>query len=514
MSHTLGIDIGTFASKGVLVDHSGQVVATAERPHEMIVPRPGWAEHRAEADWWDDFRFLSRRLLAQSGLPATAIDAVGVSAIGPCLQPVDAAGNPLGNAILYGVDNRAAAEVAELTDRIGRDRILARCGNALTSQSVGPKILWFRRQHPDRFARAAHFLTSTSFLVQKLTGEVVIDHYTAAGFSPLYDVHRQAWSDDLCADITPLDRLPRLLWSTEIAGRVTAAAAAATGLAAGTPVLAGTVDAAAEACSVGVDAPGDMMLMYGSTVFLITLTDGPLLDPRLWYAPWLYPGEHASMAGLATSGTLTHWFRDRFARELPRAEAFPRLVAEAEASPPGARGLLFLPYFSGERTPIHNPDAKGTWFGLNLTHDRGDLFRALVEGIACGTQHVLETWAELDQHPRRVLAVGSGTRNRIWLQATSDIAGLGQLVCTHTLGASYGDAFLAAGAIGAVERADIARWNPVRERVTADRVDAYGRQYPLFRRLYEQTKDIAAELSRSAGTGEPGADDAAASGAS
>ncbi len=494
MSHTLGIDIGTFESKGVLVDREGRVVASAAAPHEMIVPKPGWAEHRADEDWWGDFCRISRSLLEAGGVRPEEIDAVGASAIGPCMLPVDADGEPLINAVLYGVDNRAAAEVEELTERIGEETLLARCGNALTSQSVGPKILWFRRRHPDLYGKTAHIMTSTSYLVMKLTGEVVIDHYTAAGYTPLYDVRRREWRDDLCPDVVPLVKLPRLLWTTEVAGRVTAAAAAATGLAAGTPVIAGTVDAAAEAHSVGVAAPGDMMMMYGSTIFINALTEAPVLDPRLWYAPWLFPDRHASLAGLATSGTLTHWFRDAFARELPRDEAIPLLAAEAESSPPGAAGLLFLPYFSGERTPIHDPDAKGTWFGLNLTHGRGDLFRALIEGIAYGTGHVIETYEELEERPRRVLAVGGGTRNRVWLQATSDICRLPQIVREKTLGASYGDAFLAAQAIGAVDAGDIDEWNPVERTVRPREVEAYRKQYPLFRRLYERTKDIAAEL--------------------
>ncbi len=266
MNHTLGIDIGTFESKGVITDASGKVVATASTPHEMIVPQPGWAEHRAEEDWWGDFVTLSRRLLAESGVAPSTIEAVACSAIGPCMLPVDAEGTPLMNAVLYGVDNRAATEVAELTASIGEATLLARCGNALTSQSVGPKILWLKNARPEIFARTARVLTSTSFLVERLTGESVIDHYTAANFSPLYDIAKQDWIDDLAPEILPLDRLPRLMWSTEIAGRVSPAAAAATGLKAGTPVTAGTIDAAAEAASVGVREPGDMMLMYGSTV--------------------------------------------------------------------------------------------------------------------------------------------------------------------------------------------------------------------------------------------------------
>ena len=494
MSLTLGIDIGTFESKGVLVDAAGDIVAMATHSHEMIVPKSGWAEHRADEDWWGDTTRITRKLIADSRVNAADIKAVAISAIGPCMLPVDADRRPLMNGMLYGVDTRAEAEIAELTDRIGAEVILDRCGNALTSQSVGPKIFWLQRNRPDLFEKTAKILTSTSYIVERLTGEYVIDHYTAANFSPLYDVQRLNWIDDLADDIIALDKLPRLLWSTEIAGSVTAYAADETGLAPGTPVTCGTIDAAAEAISVGTQNPGDLMMMYGSTIFIIQITDAPVRDPRLWYAPWLFPGRHASMAGLATSGTLTHWFRDQFAQELSRDEAFAVLAAEAEASPPGAKGLIMLPYFSGERTPIHDPKAKGALFGLNLTHTRGDIYRALIEGIAMGTAHVIETYRDVGAEPSRILAVGGGTKNRLWLQATSDFGAIPQIVSEKTIGASYGDAFLAACAIGMVGPDDIAAWNPQVSKVIANRLDVYEQQYPLFKELYEQTRGIASKL--------------------
>lgn len=495
MSYTLGIDIGTFESKGVLVDRAGAIVASAATPHKMIVPQPGWAEHRAEEDWWADLKILARRLLEQTAVDPRDIEALGCSAIGPCMLPLDVAGRPLMNAVLYGVDGRAEREVVELTERIGEETLLDRCGNALTSQSVGPKILWLRRNRPEIFAQIDKIVTSTSYLVYRLTGEFVIDHYTAANFSPLYLVDELGWSDELADDIVALDKLPRVAWSAEVAGRITPEAAAETGLAEGTAVITGTIDAAAEALSVGVTAPGDMMLMYGSTIFIIALSDTRVRDPRLWYAPWLFEGQHASMAGLATSGTLTHWFREQLARDLKPEDAFALLAEEAEGSPPGAKGLIFLPYFSGERTPIHDPFAKGALYGLNLTHGRGDIYRALLEGIAQGTRHVIETYREVGQAPRRLLAVGGGTRNRIWCQATSDTSGIDQILCEKTLGASYGDAFLAALAVGTVQVEDIAAWNPVATSLRAEPSPVYDKQYDLFRRLYEQTRDIARELS-------------------
>jgi xylulokinase len=488
----LGIDIGTFESKGVLVAGNGRVLATARRRHRMQVPRPGWAEHDAEADWWGDFTAISRELVAAAGR-AGEVRAVACSAIGPCMLPVDAAGAALMPAVLYGVDGRAAAEIDELTAAIGTDTLLARTGNALTSQSVGPKILWLRRNRPEVWARTDRIHTSTSFLVERLTGENVIDHYSAAGFAPLYDVERHAWTTDL-ADILDPGMLPHLGWSSEVAGTVTARAAAATGLAPGTPVAVGTIDAAAEALSVGVRAPGDAMLMYGSTIFVIALTEARVRDPRLWYAPWLFPDRHAAMAGLATSGTLTHWFRDELARELDVGSAFERLAAEAAAVPPGAGGMIVLPYFSGERTPIHDPQAKGCVLGLNLTHTRAHLYRAVLEGIACGTAHAFEACAEAGAAPRRLLAVGGGVQNPVWAQATSDFTGLDQVLSTTGIGASYGDAFLAALALGDAGEEDIARWNPEAGRIVARPTAAHRRQLGLFKRLYLQTRDLMAAL--------------------
>lgn len=490
----LGIDIGTFESKGVLVDGAGEIVAQASRPHRMLVPQPGWAEHDPEKDWWGDFCFISQKLIAESGVDPASIRSVGTSAIGPCMLPVDAEGNPLMNGVLYGVDTRSAKEIEELTARIGAERVLDVCGNALTSQSVGPKILWLKNNRPDIYSRAAKIVSSTTFIVQRLTGNCVVDHYTAANASPLYDVGTLAYTDALAPEIVPLEKLPEAMWSTDTASHVTAKAAAATGLAEGTPVICGTIDAGAEAFSVGVLAPGDMMVMYGSTIFIIQLTAERVRDARLWYAPWMFPGQHASMSGLATSGTLTHWFRDEIAKELDPAAAFAALAEEAAASPPGANGLVMLPYFSGERTPIHDPHAKGMLFGLNLTHKRGDIYRALIEGIAYGTNHIFETYAEVGAAPRRLMAVGGGTRNRLWLEATSNVSGLGQLLARRTIGASYGDACLAAIGAGDLDREAITRWNPIEKNVSVVADPAYARNYGIFKALYQSTRHLMAEM--------------------
>jgi xylulokinase len=496
MSAYLGVDIGTYESKGVLVDREGRVLASAARPHELIVPRAGWAEHRAEEDWWTDFAWLTRKLIAESGIASSAIRAIGASAIGPCVLPVDADGEPLSNAILYGVDTRSAQEIEDLTEAIGAETIFSRCGNALTSQSVGPKILWLKRNRPDVYARTCKFLNSTSFLVHRLTGRFVVDHYTAANASPLYLIDEQAWSGELAPEITGIDRLPELAWTTDVAGGVTPRAARETGLVTGTPVIVGTIDAAAEAISVGVREVGDMMLMYGSTIFTIFVAGKRISDQRLWHAPWLFAGEYACMAGLATSGTLARWFVDQFARDLDRETALTRLAEDAASSPPGANGLVVLPYFSGERTPIHDPHARGCFLGLTLAHTRADVYRAVIEGIAFATNHIFETYADTVPAPSSIRAVGGGLRNPLWTQATSDVSGRTQEVRKIGVGASYGDAFLAAVAIGDVNRDAIEAWNPPASRIVPNSTTAetYRRSYAVFREFYPRTRDLVARL--------------------
>jgi xylulokinase len=401
MRHYLGIDIGTYASKGALVDESGRIVAEASRPHRMIVPQAGWAEHRPHEDWWNDFTAISRQLISGSGIAPADIRSVACSAISPCMLPVDAVGEPLMNAVLYGVDTRAAAEIEELTTQIGEKSLVEHCGQALTSQSVGPKILWLRRNRPEIFARTAKIVNATTYLVWKLTGRYVLDHYSAINTGPIYLAASNEWSDVLAPDLLPLEKLPELLWTTEIAGGVTKAAAEVTGLAVGTPVTTGTIDAASEAISVGVLDPGDMLVMYGSTIFIIALAAGRVRDRRLWYAPWVFPGEHAASAGLATSGTLSHWFREQFARELDPVTAVITLAAEAEASPPGARGLVVLPYFSGERTPQRAERAVAVFVDVGrLEHGSADGARSSCLSGATHSRRQDHNRAATDTHCR------------------------------------------------------------------------------------------------------------------
>lgn len=483
----IGVDIGTSSSKGVLVDEGGTVLATAVRPHTVERPHPGHVEMDARV-WWDEFASITRELL-KSAPDGTSVTAVGVNGMGPCVALTDGTNTPLRPAILYGVDTRATEQIARLDDELGRDAVLRRCGSLLSTQAVGPKIAWLAEHEPDVVARARRIHMPSSYLVVRLTGTYVLDHHSASQAVPLYDSVAQEWYEPWTRHIAPWLELPRLLWPGDIAGQVTAEAADATGLPAGIPVIAGTIDAWSEALSVGAQHTGDLMLMYGSTMFLINTLSERLLVPQLWSTVGALPGTRSLAGGMATSGMITDWLRELFG-----TPEHTELLAGAEASGPGARGLLMLPYFAGERTPVADPHARGVIAGLTVEHTRGDLYRAALEATAFGVRHNVEAMRAAGADIRRVVAVGGGTRGGLWTRIVSAVTGLEQEIRTVTLGASYGAAFLAASAVGGPL---IDEWNPVRERVVPDpqlRSD-YDELYALYLRLYPATRDISHELA-------------------
>lgn len=488
MSLLLGVDIGTASSKGVLVRDNGTVVATATRAHEVSMPHPGWVEHDAQAVWWADFRAITQELTAAAHEPLAA---VGVSGIGPCVLPVDGNDRPLRPAILYGVDTRAQTQIEELNGTLGEQAILERCGSILTSQAVGPKLAWLRANEPETWAASRRFLMASSFLVHRLTGNYVLDHHSASQCTPMYDPVEHRWIEQWAELIAPGLELPALRWPSDVVGEVHPAAAEQTGIPAGTPVVVGTIDAWAEATSVGVTAPGDVMLMYGTTMFLIEVLDRPRRSPDLWGTVGTFPGTHNFAAGMATSGAITEWIR-----KLTGESSFDPLVAEAQQSPPGAHGLLMLPYFAGERTPLFDPDARGVLIGLTLRHTRGDIYRAALEATAYGVRHNLEAMRDAGGQYHRLVAVGGGTKGGLWTQIVSDVLNAPQQLPRQTIGACLGDALLAAIGIGLSPK--VTQWNPIAITIEPrpETAAAYESYYALYRQLYPNTRDIAHALAR------------------
>jgi xylulokinase len=501
----LGIDIGTYSSKGVLCTPDGDVVASHVVDHGITMPRPGWVEQDADAIWWNDLVEICRAVTSEE-YPAAEIGGIAVSAIGPCMLPLDEAGRPLRPGVLYGIDTRAQEEIVWLNEHFGEQAMFDLGGMALTSQAIGPKMLWLRNCEPEIYEKTHKILTASSYLIYRLTGEYVIDRHTGAHFNPLVDIQALEWDPRFGEPIVDMDKLPKLHWSTDIVGTIHRKAAEETGLAVGTPVTAGTVDAAAEAVSVGVVHPGDLMVMYGTTLFFLLVTDRPIPDERMWATGYTLPGTYDVAGGMATTGALTRWFRDEFAAAEVAAEAdagpkaYAALAASAGQIPVGSDGLICLPYFAGERTPIHDPEARGVFAGLTLSHTRAHLYRAMLEGTAFGVRHNIETLHDMGARPERLVAVGGGANNRLWLQIVSDVAGLEQIIPERTIGASYGDAFLAGLATGIVPDISVLadQWVKVSEVVKPDqdagrRYDAY---YRVYRSLYEHAKEDLHVLAR------------------
>ncbi len=441
----LGVDIGTGSSKGVLTRADGQIVGISEQPHDLSLPRPGWAEHDPEAVWWTDFRAICDELLPLVG--GDGLAGVAVSGIGPCMLPCDADAVPLRPAILYGIDTRSMDEIDELTTLFGQESIVARCGNLLSAQSVGGRLLWMRRHEPELYARTKYWFMASSFIAHRLTGSYVLDHISASYSEPLYDVHAGTWIDEWCHQIAPGLAMPTLLRPSDIAGYVNAEGSRLSGLPQGLPVAVGTMDSFADAMSVGVRQPGDAVVIYGSTMSIVVVTEKAHSSPQLWSNAHLFENTYNLASGMATSGSLTKWLRDILGNA-----SFADLTAEVAAVGPGAGGLVALPYFAGERTPLLDPNARGAIFGLTLNHGRGHLYRALLEATAFGARHVLSAMAEAGATSTRCYAVGGGTTGGLWPQIVSDITGLTQEITEQSVGACYGDAMLAGVAVGIVDR--------------------------------------------------------------
>lgn len=483
----LGVDVGTSSTKGVLTDFTGSVLAVATRGHEVRRPRPGHVEMDPHT-WWEEFCSLSRELLAAR--PDARVEAVGVSGMGPCVALADGESVPVRPAILYGVDTRAVAEIEEWTTRLGGDQVvLERCGSALTTQAAGPKIAWVARHEPDTYARARRLFMPASWLAWNLTGEYVLDHQSASQCTPMYDIEARCWYPTWADEIAPGIELPPLSWAGDVAGTVTSDAAAVTGLPVGVPVTTGTIDAWSEALSVDAHNPGDLMLMYGTTMFFVNTVTDPVRSPSLWGTVGALPDTRNVAGGMATSGAVTNWLRTMFG-----SPDFGDLVAEAEAAGPGAHGLLMLPYFAGERTPLMDPSARGIIAGLTIDHTRGDLYRAALEATGLAVRHNIEAIEAAGGRIERIVAVGGGTKGDVWTQVVSDISGRPQVIPRETIGASYGIAWLAACLRTSISAAE---WNPPAKVLEPrpENAAGYDELYSLYRELYEGTVGITHGLA-------------------
>lgn len=483
MSLALGIDIGTTATKALVIDDEGRIVAQAERRSDLRSPHPGWAEEDT-AQWWANVCSLGAEL------PVREVCGVGVSGMVPCVIALDERGEALRPSIQQN-DARAGDEVRELAEELADARILQRTGSPVTQQSVAPTVRWLQRHEPDVWRRTRTLLGSYDLMAHRLSGARAVERNWALE-SGLYDLETAGWAADVCAaaGVDPA-LLPEVRESSDVVGEVTAEAAAATGLTAGTPVVAGSADHVASAFAAGLLEDGDLLVKLGGAGDILLTTCEALVDDRLYLDFHLVPGKYLPNGCMAASGSLIRWFHE----QLGTGTTLTELDAEAGAVSAGAGGIVVLPYMLGEKTPINDPDARGVFFGLHLGHTRGHLFRAVLEGIAFGFRHHLDIFRARGHEPRRARVTNGGARSALWKQVTADVLGLPLEMPRRGGGSALGAAFAAGMGVGMFDEwAEIDRFVSVEEVIepTLPARAALDESYSTYRSLYPRLEPLFA----------------------
>jgi xylulokinase len=484
----LGLDVGTSGVKAILVATTGDVVAAAVSPLALSTPRPGWAEQDPD-DWWTASITAIRGVMAQR--PNERVLAVGISGQMHSSVFLDRDGRVIRPALLW-CDGRTTTQCAEITQRVGGERTLRDwTRNPALEGFTLPKILWLRDCEPSAFASLATVLLAKDFIRYRLAGVLATEPSDASG-TLMFDPVRMRWSDDLLAavEISP-ELLPSVGGSAEVLGRVHAAAASATGLAVGTPVVGGGADNACGAAGVGVVRQGDAVASWGTSGTVLAATAEPLVEPGLRAHTFCHvaPGVWYVMGVVLSAGGAFAWYREQFARELADAPDAAMLLNEEGATiPVGAEGVTFLPYLQGERTPHRDAAARGAILGLTLAHTRAHVTRAVLEGIAFALRDSVSLIQSLGLAPSALLLTGGGARSEFLRQLQADVYGLPVSTVNREEGPAYGAALLAAVGAGAFPDltravgATLSRSDPLQPDPAAHR--AYDAAYARFQRAF------------------------------
>jgi len=462
MTALVGIDVGTSGVKALALSETGEILARAERDYPLSTPRPGWAEQDPE-----DWAGAADGALADLRVEPTSI---GWSGQMHGLVVLDEAGDVIRPAILWN-DQRTAAECAEIEEKIGLERLIQLTGNRALTGFTAPKLLWLRKHEPDRYARIRHVLLPKDYVRFRRTGEHAIDVADASG-TLLFDVANRRWSEEVLDALdVPHEWLPPSYESTEIAG---------------------AGDQAAGALGVGIDSPGALSVVLGTSGVVFAALDAyrPEPEARLHTFCHALPGTWHAMGVMLSAAGALQWLRNALGKP-----SYDELLAEAAEWKPGTEGLLFQPYLQGERTPHADPDARGAFVGLQFRHDRGALVRAVLEGVAYGLRDSLELLRAVGVDAEVARVSGGGARSELWLKIVASVLGLPLDRTVAEEGAAYGAALLGAVKEGVFADAHEAVAATVR---TRDRVEpdpdwqaAYDKGYARYRRLYPTLRSLA-----------------------
>lgn len=496
MRHVVGIDVSTTATKALVMDEGGEVLAAGSSSYDYDVPRPMWTEQHPRL-WWDATISALRNVLQRSSVSPLEIEAVGLTGQMHGAVLLDTDGEVIRPAILWN-DQRTAAECDQIRDRVGRDRLIAVTGNDALTGFTAPKLLWVANNEPENWARVATILLPKDYVRFRLTGARALDVAGGSG-TILFDLAARTWSAEVL-DALDIDQTmcPPVFEGPHVTGRISADAAAATGLAEGTPVVAGGGDQSANAVGLGVIEEGIVALSLGTSGVVFATSDGPVVDPESRVQAFCHavPDRWHMMGVMLSAAGSLRWFRDTVA---PKVD-FEDLVAGAAEVSPGSDGLLFLPYLSGERTPHPDPRARGAFVGLTVSHDLRHMTRAVLEGVAFGLRDGLSLMVESGvPMPATVRASGGGTKSGLWRQILADVLGAGVDTTTSEEGAAYGAGLLAsvggglyesaAAAVGAIVKV-VPGTQPTADSVTYQEIyQRYRALYPALKPTFDQAAD-------------------------
>ena len=487
----LGIDVGTGGTRSLLVDENGKVRHSFTTPHEdMRMERPLWAEQRPE-NWWDAAQNAIRGVLSAAGVSGNAIHGIGLSGQMHGLVLLDGSDRVIRPALIW-CDQRSQAQVEAINASVGKETVLASIANPVLTGFTLPKLLWVRDNEPELFARVRKVLLPKDYLRFQLTGEYASDVSDASG-TALFDVVHRGWSGELAGRLE-LDRriLPLVLESHEISGKVSRSAAELTGLAEGTPVVAGAGDQAASAVGNGIVESGLVSCTVGTSGVVFAYTPSPAYDPagRVHTFCHAVPGAWHVMGVTQGAGLSLQWFR----KNLAPAADYEALTAEAADAPAGSQGLYWLPYLMGERTPHLDASARGGWIGLTAKHTRADLIRAVLEGVAYSQKDCLDIIEQVGVSVDSVRLSGGGARSPFWRQMFADVFGRRVALLETEEGSAYGAALLAMVGTGKFASVfDVCR-AAVRETISlephTEEADVYARGHSIYRALYPALKVV------------------------
>jgi xylulokinase len=512
MRYILAHDVGTTGDKATLFAEDGTLVRSAFAPYATVYPHHGWAEQNPQ-DWWHAFCLATQCLLHEADVPATAVACVVFSGQMMGAVAVDRFARPLRNAIIW-ADGRAVLQIEHIAKRIDPARVYALTGHRLSPSYSAAKICWLKDVEPQTYNQTYKFLQAKDFLVAQLTGAFVTDPSDASGTN-LYDLERRTWSDELVEafSIAP-EKLPALHGSTEIVGEVRSAIAEETGLQVGTPVVIGGGDGSCAAVGAGVIGEGLAYNYIGSSSWIAVATPKPILDPELRTFTWahLVPGMFSPCGTMQAAGSSYQWARDQLAQgervvaDNLGCSVYQLMDQEVLQSPPGARGLLFLPYLLGERSPRWNPAARGAFIGLTMRHRQADLLRAVLEGITFNLRIILEAFMQQGAVVEALRVIGGGARSAVWNQIMADIFGLPVLRMSPLEEATSMGAAVAGGVgIGLwKDFSQVEKMTRIESEIhpTAAHQDLYAELYDLFNASYHSL-DSAAIFGRLSAADQP-----------